>query len=163
MNPAIAALPSHRQPKAENYLYAFEFRDGRTKIGVTWNPQGRAQALVTASKCQIVRAHAAPYAGRWRTRAEADALARARAIAPLQPGQTEWFYGLKFGAAVTLLNQISRRPVAGPCVAPSQTKEGRRASARARAERSQADALRRFGLLVSALAEGAPAVETAKA
>lgn len=157
MSPVIAALPDHRQRKAPNYLYAFEFKDGRTKIGVTWNPRARASTIATQVRGVVVRAVAVEYHGKFRERAEAEVLRRVRCFAAQVPGHTEWFTGLNFGAASTLIRQIAARKFSAPPVPFSQTKEGRKAAALAKQQRADAHAAAAFGRLLETLAAPAKA------
>lgn len=109
MNPIIALLPDHKTRLAPNYLYAFEFRNGRVKIGVTWNPKARAKTLAGVFRQQILRAHLAPFHGAYRGQAERSALASARRIGNVSAINTELFDGLKFGEASNLISQMARR------------------------------------------------------
>lgn len=151
MNAAILSLPGYRNRSARHYLYAIEFKDGRTKIGVTWSPRARAVAVSSAMGATVARAIAEPFHGEWRHRAEADALRRARRIAVQAPGGAEVFYGLKFGDAKTLLRQICRREFQAAGKPPSQTKEGRAAAAMARKKRQEEKSALIFGRLIQGL------------
>jgi len=107
--PIPRGLPDHRNREHKNYLYAFEFADGTVKIGVTWNPQQRAGSVYTKHKRAIVRAYVAPVVDGYRTTAERAALASARKIAMLMPGETEIFVGLRFHEATHAIRQSAAR------------------------------------------------------
>jgi hypothetical protein len=105
-----ASLEAHRNWSRGRYLYAFEFNDGSVKVGVTGNPAARAQRLKVQFGRDIVRAHAAPCRGRSDSHfAERAALQIARRCGVQSKGNTELFYGLKFGAAVTVIKQMAAR------------------------------------------------------
>lgn len=161
MSPVIAALPVHRMPKSLDYLYAIQFKDGRIKIGVTWNPRARASALAAQFRAEVVRAVAVEYRGRFRQAAEADALCRIRGMALSVRGYTELFSGLTFGSAQTLLQQICRRNFDAPQTPFSQTKEGRRAAAQAKQKQAEARAAAVFGRLMGDLVQDTNLAEPA--
>lgn len=162
MSPAVLALPDHRTRKADAYLYALQFKDGQIKVGVTWNPRGRAAQIATDTRGQIVNAAAFEYRHPWRGRAEAEALRRLRTMGNQSRRGCEWFEGMQFGAVCTLVEQISRRKASAPGKPFSQTKEGRRMAAEAKRARDAAKAAEVFARVL--LSMGAAAVpDTAKA
>ncbi len=104
------SLTPYRDWRSSRYLYAFEFNDGSVKVGVTGNPAMRAQRLKVQLSRDIVRAHAAPCCGRSDSHfAERAALQIARRCGVQSKANTELFYGLKFGDAVTAIKQMAHR------------------------------------------------------
>ena len=163
MSPAVLALPDHKSRKANAYIYALQFSDGQIKVGVTWNPRGRAAQIAADTRGQIVDAAAFEYHYQWRTRAEADVLCRLRIIGNQSRRGGEWFEGLHFGTVCTLIEQISRRKAAAPGKPFSQTKEGRRMAAEAKRKRAEAKASAVFSHLLADLVGASRGTEPSQA
>lgn len=109
MKTGIDALPNNRGRVVPGYLYVFEFKDGRTKIGMSWKPRNRAKEVSRSFRADIVKAHAEPFFSHWLRQAEMAALKRARVVSVPAEGSTELFFGLKFGTAKTLIRQMCAR------------------------------------------------------
>jgi hypothetical protein len=92
------------------FLYALEISDCTVKIGRTDAPRQRMRDHTRALRprgLRIVRFEMVPIDGSG-DMAERDLIRRLKRMAVRQRG-LEWFSGLKWGAAVTLLKQESQR------------------------------------------------------
>jgi hypothetical protein len=98
-------------------IYAVELTNGLVKVGFSRNPRTR----MTSLRAQVARVFGADIARfhigvdlplRAAVRAEGAALIRIGRIGTVVCGHKEFFTGVCFGAAVTLVSQVSRRAAA---------------------------------------------------
>lgn len=96
----------------EPCLYALETSDGLVKVGRSGSPRQRMYCHareLSRRGLRIVRFVVAP-AVHWDIyTAEGELLRRLNQRATTRPGRTEWFQGIAYGAAATLVRQIARR------------------------------------------------------
>jgi hypothetical protein len=102
-------LPRQQQRVADHYLYAFQLADGAIKIGVTFNPRGRAGSVRRQFGVEVVRAVVAPVRAFRRQDAEKAALSVARKIGVQDKRCTELFHGLSFQEAANAIKQMAGR------------------------------------------------------
>lgn len=96
-------------------IYAAELSNGLLKVGFSRNPRTRMGALAKQVRrefgAQIARFHVGDdMAERAAIRAEMSLIKRIGRLGVVVPGRVEFFQHVAFGAAVTLVRQLSRQP-----------------------------------------------------
>jgi hypothetical protein len=97
-------------------VYAVELRNGVIKVGFSRNPRTRMCSLhnlvLRKFGTDISRFHISRNFSNYFTamKAERNLLARMDRIAQPVKGHNEFFVGVRFGAACTLLRQVTRPP-----------------------------------------------------
>lgn len=96
-----------------SWLYAAEFKDGVVKVGISRQPKTRRYSLQRERGVQIVRFHLSrsPARGFATERYLVHRLSGIGSLYMRSKRPREWFVGLKFGEAKTLVNQIAPREI----------------------------------------------------
>jgi hypothetical protein len=104
----LHGLPNHKANS--HFLYVAEFKDGAIKVGVTFTPAARSRSL-SKERSLVLRMSAASVCADLFSRFgfETDLVARLARIGNVISGSREYFTGVRFGEAKTIMKQVAAR------------------------------------------------------